>query len=187
MNDIGVQGLVTRAQRGDPGAFGALYERLAPKLHNYLYHQTGGDVHLAEDLVEDVFVRVLEKLGHYEDRGLPFVAWVYRIAHNRLVAYHRALPEQTTAALGETFDPAKPAAVRVLNEALTPASLVRALRRLTEEQRQAVVLRFLQGMSVAEAARTMGKTEDAVKKLQARGLRTLRRSVGSAGLRDLVS
>ena len=87
--DIDIQVLVEQAQQGDREAFGAIYEQLAPKIHLYLYHHTNGRAHLAEDLTEEVFVKVLEKLQSYQDRGLPFVSWVYRVAHNHLVDYFR--------------------------------------------------------------------------------------------------
>src|SRR5689334_11107355 len=70
--DIDIQVLVEQAQQGDRKAFGAIYEQLAPKIHTYLYHHTNGQNHLAEDLTEEVFVKVLKKLQSYQDRGLPF-------------------------------------------------------------------------------------------------------------------
>jgi len=177
--DVEIQRLVGQAQGGDREAFGEMYERLAPKVYNYLYHHAGGRTHVAEDLTEEVFVKVLEKLDSYQDRGLPFVAWVYRIAHNHLVDYFRTLPKQGVVSIEDCYDLAEGRAERTLDQTLTNSELTKALRHLTEDQRRVVVLRFLQGMNVLETARTIGKTEDAVKKLQARGLLALRRVLGS--------
>jgi RNA polymerase sigma-70 factor (ECF subfamily) len=178
MDTTTMQALVARAQAGDRAAFGELYEQLAPKILNYLYYRTGGDRDVAEDLTEDVFSKVLEKLDRYEDRGQPFAAWVYRVAHNRLVDHFRRQPKQPTVRIEDCYNLSEGGAETVLDTALTQGILAKALRQLTEDQRQAVVLRFLQGLTVLETAAVIGKTEDAVKKLQARGLRSLSRSLG---------
>ena len=118
---------------------------------------------------------------------MPFAAWVYRVAHNLLVDHYRARPKQGTVAIEECHGLAERGAEQSLDRALTGGELAGALRKLTEEQRQVVVLRFLQGCSIAEAAAATGKTEDAVKKLQARGLLALRRALGPAALADLAA
>lgn len=175
-----IQGLVERAQAGDAGAFGELYERLAPKVYSYLYYHLNGHTPLAEDLTEEVFVKVLEKLGRYQNRGLPFSAWLFRIAHNHLIDYLRAQPKLGLGSIEECRGVPERRAEQSLELTLTHAELARALGHLTEDQRRVVVLRFLQGMSTAETARVLGKTEDAVKKLQARGLQMLRKSLEAA-------
>jgi RNA polymerase sigma-70 factor (ECF subfamily) len=182
-----IQVLVEQAQGGDRASFGAIYERLAPKVYSYLYHHTNGRPHTAEDLTEEVFVKVLEKLGHYQNRGLPFVSWVYRIAHNHLVDYFRTQPKQGVVSIEDCYNLAEGQAERTLDQTLTNSELTKALKRLTDDQRRVLVLRFLQGMNVLETARAIGKTEDAVKKLQARGLVALRRVLGSTALVDLAA
>jgi RNA polymerase sigma-70 factor, ECF subfamily len=175
--DMEIQGLVVRAQAGDRDAFGELYERLSPKVYNYLYYHLNGRAQLAEDLSEEVFVKVLEKLGRYQDRGLPFSAWVFRIAHNHLIDHVRAQPKQGIVSIDDCLDLPEQRSERTLDLALTHTELAAAITRLTEDQRRVVVLRFLQGMSTAETARMLGKTEDAVKKLQARGLQVLKKTL----------
>jgi RNA polymerase sigma-70 factor, ECF subfamily len=185
--DIDVQALVERAQAGDRDAFGEIYERLAPKVYSYLYHQIDGRSHLAEDLTEEVFVKVLEKLDRYSNRGLPFASWVYRIAHNHLVDYFRGLPKQGVVSIDCCYGLAEGRAEKSLDEALTHSELVKALKHLTEDQRRVVELRFLQGMNILETARTIGKSEDAVKKLQARGLMALQRALGGSALAEFAA
>jgi len=102
--DLEIQGLVERAQDGDREAFGDIYERLAPKVYSYLYHHTNGRAQVAEDLSEEVFLKVLEKLQRYQNRGLPFVSWVYRIAHNHLVDYFRTQPKQGIVSIDDCYD-----------------------------------------------------------------------------------
>jgi len=182
-----IQVLVERAQGGSSDAFGEIYERLAPKVYNYLYHHANGRVHLAEDLTEEVFVKVLEKLTRYQDRGLPFVSWVYRIAHNHLVDHFRTQPKAGTVSIEDCYELAESKAEKVLDQALTHTELAKALTHLTDEHRRVVVLRFLQGLNVLETAKMIGKSEDAVKKLQSRGLLALRRVLGVATLAELAA
>jgi RNA polymerase sigma-70 factor (ECF subfamily) len=172
-----IQTLVVRAQEGDRDAFAELYEHFAPKIYNYLYYHLHGRAQLAEDLAEEVFVKILEKLGRYQNRGLPFSAWIFRIAHNHLIDYLRAQPKLGSVSIDDCHDLPEGRSERSLDLALTQAELLRALTRLTEDQRRVVVLRFLHGMSTAETARTLSKTEDAVKKLQARGLQVLKKNL----------
>ena len=186
MDDVAVRALVARAQRGDGEAFGALYEQFAPKIYTYLYYRAQGDAALAEDLTEDAYVRAMTKLHTYEDRGLPFGAWLYRIAGNLLIDHARR-PRMAPLSAEEHSELPDARAGAAFEGVLTHAGLAGALGRLTEEQRQAVTLRFLQGMSVAQAAAAMGRTQDAVKKLQARGLAALRRALGPEGLAELAA
>jgi len=183
--DADIQVAVESAQRGNREAFGVVYEQLAPKVYSYLYHRTNGRAHLAEDLTEEVFVKVLERLCRYQNLGLPFASWVYRIAHNHLVDYLRSQPKQGTVPIDDCYDLVGGQAENLLNKTLTASALTMALPRLTEDQRRVLVLRFVQGMNMLETARTIGKTDDAVKKLQARGLLSLRRILGKAALADL--
>src|ERR1051326_7426657 len=90
---IDLQVLVQRAQGGDREAFGQIYEQLAPKLYGYVYHRVGASRELAEDLTAGIFLKLIEKLPCYQDRGLPFTAWVYRLAHNQIIDYFRAQPK----------------------------------------------------------------------------------------------
>jgi RNA polymerase sigma-70 factor, ECF subfamily len=167
--------LVARAQQGDQLAFAELYEQYRPLVYRFLRRRLDGSDETVEDLTEDVFVKLYEKLDRYVERGLPFTAWLYRIAHNQLVDFVRTLPRHAAQSLDVVADVAESQATAEYRSVLDRETLEPALARLTAEQRQAVELRFLQGMSVAETASTMGRSEEAVKKLQARALANLRR------------
>ncbi len=167
--------LVVVAQQGDQAAFAALYEQISPLVYRFLRRRLDGADEIVEDLTEDVFVKVYEKIDRYVERGLPFSAWLYRIAHNHLVDYLRALPRNSATSLDAVAEVPERAANVAFSRVLDRQSLAPALARLTPEQRQAIELRFMQVMSVAEAAKTMGRSDEAVKKLQARALANLRR------------
>src|SRR5262249_25771808 len=94
-----VQTLVERAQSGDGGAFGELYEQFAPEIYRYLLRHLNGRRESAEDLTEEVFLKVLERLGSYQFRGLPFSAWLYRIARNHMIDHLRSRPKQVVSSL----------------------------------------------------------------------------------------
>jgi RNA polymerase sigma-70 factor (ECF subfamily) len=167
--------LVALAQQGDQQAFATLYETYRPLVYRFLRRRLDGADETVEDLTEDVFVKLYEKLDRYVERGLPFTAWLYRIAHNQLVDFVRTLPRHQAKSLDAVVDVAETQATAEYRGVLDRETLAPALARLTAEQRQAVELRFLQGMSVAETAATMARSEEAVKKLQARALANLRR------------
>ena len=167
--------LVVLAQQGDQTAFASLYEQYSPLVYRFLRRRLDGPDEIVEDLTEDVFVKVYEKLDRYVERGLPFTAWLYRIAHNHLVDYLRSLPRMTASSLDAVAEVPERAATAAFSRVLDRQSLEPALARLTPEQRQTIELRFLEGMSVAETAATMGRSDEAVKKLQARALANLRR------------
>ncbi len=177
---IDTQTLVERAQRGDSQAFGQLYDQFVSRLYSYFYHQVQGQSVVAEDLTEEVFVKVIEKLNQYQDRGLPFAAWVFRIARNHLIDYRRCQPKAAIALIDECDQVPEERAERRLELVLTRSELANAMSCLTEVQRQVLGLRFGQGMSVLEVSQVIGRSEDAVKKLQARGLQALKRVLDSS-------
>ena len=169
--------LVAQAQQGDQQAFATLYEQYRPLVYRFLRRRLDGSDETVEDLTEDVFVKLYEKLDRYVERGLPFTAWLYRIAHNQLVDYVRTLPRNIAQTLDTVADIPEHQTGSEYRSVLDRETLEPALARLTPEQRRAVELRFLQGMSVAETSAAMGRSEEAVKKLQARALANLRRSL----------
>jgi RNA polymerase sigma-70 factor (ECF subfamily) len=172
-----LQQMVEQAKAGDREAFGRLYEQLAPKVYSYFYHHLGGQTTTAEDLAEDVFLNVLRRLDTYTACGLPFSAWIFRVAHNRLVDYFRAQQRRPQVPLDSAGEAADFLPERELQRVVDRETLMNALDRLTPAQRGVIVLRFLQHLSLGETALALDKTEDGVKKLQQRALDSLRRSL----------
>ena len=166
--------LVARAKE-DPEAFGALYERYVGKIYNYLYYRTG-NTHDAEDLTARVFQRALAHMNRYTSRGLPFSAWLYRIAHNLLANWHRDQGRRQHLPLNEVsvHDLRSEAPETAAESREERAQLLQAIRRLPEERQQLLVLKFVDRLSNAEIGAILNRSEGAVKSLYHRTLLALR-------------
>jgi RNA polymerase sigma-70 factor (ECF subfamily) len=169
--------LVRRVRSNDPLAFDELYQRYSPRVFGYLFQRLNGNVEEAEDLTADVFTRVYEKIDGFQPQGAPLSAWVFRIAHNRLIDSVRRRPRQVQVALDDAPELTAGPVFGGIDQQVALEQIKAGLARLTPEQRQVIVLRFLEGKSLAETAAIVHRNEDAVKKLQARGLASLRRRV----------
>jgi RNA polymerase sigma-70 factor (ECF subfamily) len=177
MTDVPDLELVRRAA-GEPEAFGLLYERHVRRIYNYIYYRTG-DHHDAEDLTARVFQRALRHVGAFQDMGVPFSAWLYRIAHNLVANWHRdrsrrpvvPLEDHTVLTPGSQH-PESLAMAREIGE-----DLLELIRRLPEERQQLLILKFAERLSNAEIGQIMGRTEGAIKSLYHRTLGSLREEV----------
>lgn len=170
--------LAARASSGDRAAYAALYERYVDRIHRYIYYKVG-DRAQTEDLTSQTFMKAWDAIGDYEWRNHPFGAWLFRIAHNLVVDYHRARRDHAT--LDDASRQLEARASReglrpeqVLGEAITMDRVRHAIGRLTEEQQQVLILRFLEEMSTGEVAEIMGKRRGAIRGLQFRALSALR-------------
>src|SRR6478609_10733941 len=152
--------LVLRAKTGDADAFGTLYDRYLDLVYRYIYFRVGSHP-LAEDLTSETFLRALRRIADFTWQGRDFGAWLVTIARN-LVADHfkssRFRLEVTTGEMLDANEVERSPEDSVL-ESLSNAALLQAVRRLNPQQQECVTLRFLQGLSVAETARVMGKNE----------------------------
>ena len=165
--------IVEAAKSGDQSALTRLYEHYLPKVYRYVATRlpTSED---AEDVTEEIFLRIISNLGSFTWRGLPFGAWVFRIARNELVSHVRKQKSRLVAAeLTEYIpDPSPDYTEQVENE-LTFQVVRKAMTRLPEAQRQVVALRFVAGLTVAETAEALKKTENNVKVLQHKAIAKL--------------
>jgi RNA polymerase sigma-70 factor (ECF subfamily) len=166
--------LIARAQEGEPAAVAEIYERHHAAIYRYVFYRVG-DVPTAEDLTGTVFVRVVENIDRFVYRGRPLLTWLYTIARNVVVDHHRRTGGPAIVPLEERLVNGAADVERAAERALTQQRLARALSRLTEDQRQVIVLKFIEEMSNEEAAATMAKTVGAVKSLQHRALASLQR------------
>lgn len=173
--------IVLLAQAGDSRAVAELYEQYAPVVYKFLYHKVSGNRVLAEDLASYTWVRVLKYLSTYEWQGKDFGAWVVTIARNLVADHYKSGRYRLEVTTGDVLDPnaidwsreGNPETAVV--DYLTNVDLLKAVRQLSEEQQECIVLRFLKGFSVTETAQVMGKNEGAVKALQYRAVRSLAR------------
>lgn len=172
--------VVRRAQGYDEEALRMLYEMYYPKVYNYAFLQMG-DVQAAEDLASDVMLKMLESLRTYRFRGLPFGAWVFRIARNRLIDLHRRRKRRGEVDLSETLASSLANPQSLAERALERGQLQVALKHLTDEQRQVIVLKFIEGFDNRSIGRIMGRSEGAIKSLQHRALAALRRVLYAEG------
>lgn len=172
--------LIRRAQECDSQALAAIYEQYYQGIYNYIFYRVGDDS-LAEDLTAEVFVKVLEAIDSFTFRGVPFSSWLYRIAGNRIVDYFRRQPKQPAVALDDTLIFSDENPVDLLERGLTQHELRGALDRLTEDQKQVIILKFVDGLSNTEVAKVLRKSEGAIKSLQHRGLASLARHLGEMG------
>lgn len=167
--------ILDQAIAGDKEAMGVLYERHQEAIYRYFYYRVGNQ-QAADDLTSDVFVSMIEALPNYEQRGLPFRAWLFRIARNRAIDYYRKKSRYEKSKLTDNLAaPNRPASKVQLN--LTTEALQRALDFLTDDQRNVFIMRIVLEMSIAETAQALDKTENSVKGLQHRGLIALRRAL----------
>lgn len=166
--------LVELARGGDAEAFGMLFDHYHPQVYRFLYHRTRS-VPLAEDLTSETFFRALRRMPDFRWQGKDFGAWLMTIARNLTVDHFksgRVRLESTTEDMGRHDDVTGSTEDAVLT-ALTHELLIDALQQLSDEQRDCLVMRFLQGLGIAETAAVLGRSEGAVKQLQLRGVRNL--------------
>ena len=170
------EGLVRQAVQGDAEAFGALYGLYLDAIYKYIYYRTGNAV-VAEDLTEHTFLKAWSGIGNYEQQGIRFSSWLYRIARNTVIDYYRTKREEVPFA-SEPPTLAKeeglgPEALLLRREEVK--ELQHAISQLPEEQQQVIILRFVEGLSHRQVSEIMGKSESACRVIQHRALIALRR------------
>ncbi len=168
---------LARQARQNPEAFGVLYERYVGAIYRYVYYRVG-NIEDAEDLTARVFMRALKHVHNYHDRGVPFSAWLYRIAHNVVANFHRDNRRHPSVPLDdaqmELHDVHHDDADSKIDVDWQRDRLIRAIRLLPEDRQQLVVLKFVEQMQNAEIGQIMNRSEGAVKSLYHRTLAQLR-------------
>lgn len=182
--------LVEGAQRGDQQALGGLYDAYLPRLYRYCLARVGNAAD-AEDLAEDIFLKVMGAIDGFRWRGaggadgsagsgrdggqIPFGAWLFRIAHNHVISHHRRTAARGAAAeLSEDLADQRRGPQEQVEAKIAIEEVFAAVQRLPDAQREVVLLRFASGLSVAETAAVLGKQEGNVKVLQHKGVKRLK-------------
>jgi RNA polymerase sigma-70 factor, ECF subfamily len=166
--------LVELARGGDAEAFGQLYDHYHPQVYRFLYYRVGSQA-LAEDLTSDTFFRALRSMSSFRWQGKDFGAWLMTIARNLTTDHYKSGKnrlEVTTEDMSP-HDSATEGPEATVMAHLTNETLMAALKKLPVEQQECLVMRFLQGLSIAETAQTMGRSDGAIKQLQLRAVRNL--------------
>jgi RNA polymerase sigma-70 factor (ECF subfamily) len=173
MSDDEIQILVQRAQSGDGAAFAALYDVFAPRVFRFFRFRVS-TADAAEDLTQRVFLKMVEQLPNYQSRGIPFAAWVFRVARNAWIdedrTSHPSVPlDALSDSPSETDGPFVLAAASLESDMLQDA-----IATLTPDQREVIASRFFAGLTPGETAALMGRSEGSVRVLQHRALAALR-------------
>jgi RNA polymerase sigma-70 factor (ECF subfamily) len=176
LDDAAIERLVDEARAGDAWAFGQLFDHFHLPVYRYVASRVRHPSD-AEDLTQLVFVKALEALPRYESRGIPFGGWLFRLARNAVIDHVRTSHEhadlaQSVERAGADAGPDELAVIRQEIEAVRSA-----LSTLTDDQRDAISLRFFAGLSAREAAEAMGKQEGTIRGLQFRAIAALRRQL----------
>jgi RNA polymerase sigma-70 factor (ECF subfamily) len=177
VDEVAVERLVAAAKHGDAMAFGRIFDIYHGPVHRYIVARTHNPAD-AEDLTQLVFLKALEALPRYEARGIPFGGWLFRLARNAVIDHartHREHADLDATVERSGNDPELGAHV-VAGEEIEAVG--QALAALTDEQREAIALRFFAGLSARETATAMGKQEGTVRGLQFRAIAALRRHLG---------
>lgn len=175
--------LLRRAQESsDPVAFDGLYQLFADRVYRYLLARVS-DPDWAEEIASQVFVRLIEKIDIYrigpQDNVAIFSAWLYRLAHNKMVDVIRSSKRGQETSLDHAAHITAGHELDEIEDRLDFARILEKLQFLNDQQREVILLRFVEEMSIAETAQIMQKSEGAVKALQHRALESLRRHLQS--------
>jgi len=173
--------LVEGAAGGDFEAFGELYNVYLDRIYRYVLYQVK-DKMTAEDLIEEIFVKAWKAIGSYRGKGQAFSSWLYRIAHNYLVDYFRKSQKRKSLDIETAATVASPEQESAEQESERKAvrqELLEAISCLRDNQRQVILLKFVEGLDNREISQIMGKSQGAVRILQMRALTTLRKRLSS--------
>jgi RNA polymerase sigma-70 factor (ECF subfamily) len=170
------QELVHRAQKGDNEAFARLYEDYFDRIYRYMAIKIG-DRTEAEDITQQVFIKALRSVRSFKWKGVPFSAWLFRIAHNLLVDYLRKHKKVVTVPLNDSLIQGGSNPQLIAEHSLEMEQVASAAKNLTSAQQEVISLRFAADLPIAEVAKIMGKSEGAVKALQHSSIIALRKAL----------
>jgi RNA polymerase sigma-70 factor (ECF subfamily) len=183
--DISMEDVLAKAIKGDLEAFSVLYKENVQRIYTYIYYRTGNK-HDAEDLTARVFQRALSHIGKYEDKGVPFSAWLYRIAHNLVANWHRDRSRKKEISIDE-------APMEIPSMDMPESSMIKDqeigvlmtyVRTLPADRQMLLILKFVDDMTNIEIASIMDKSEGAIKSLYHRTLLQLRDRMEEDGNRS---
>jgi RNA polymerase sigma-70 factor (ECF subfamily) len=174
-NDSREESILIERAKTDKEAFGQLYERYVARIYNYVYYRTGNAAD-AEDLTARIFERAIKHIGNYQDQGVPFSAWLYRIAHNLVANWHRDRSRRKIVSIDDVSqwvvtDHGPEFVTQLMQD---QEALLESIGRLPADRQELLILKFVERLSNAEIGDIMGRSEGAVKSLYHRTLLSLR-------------
>jgi RNA polymerase sigma-70 factor (ECF subfamily) len=177
----GEESLIQRAKQHDQVALTQLYEENFDRIYRYIVLKIG-DRTEAEDMTQQVFLNAIQSISSYNWKGMPFSSWLYRIAHNQIVDHFRKKSRRITVPLDESMPAIGDDPKHAVEQKIEIEEIVAATKGLTRAQQEVISLRFGGELSVAEVARTMHKSEGAVKAMQHSAIVALRKALGKGGV-----
>ena len=170
----GEENLIQRAVKGRPSAFGQLYDHYQPMIYRFVFVKVGRREE-AEDLTHQVFLSAWQNIRSYEHLGFPFSSWLYQIARNQVIDHYRTR-KITVDIESVEADLVSPSDAEMLTERKIEREVVeRAIRTLKPEYQDIILLRFVEDMSIKEVSLSLQKTEGAVKLMQYRAVKELKK------------
>lgn len=166
--------IIVSAVKGEASAFGLLYDHYQPQIYRFIMLKTGRREE-AEDLTHQVFLHALEHIKNYKDLGFPFSAWLYQIARNRIIDYYRTRKNSVSLQDAEEEAIAEGDPETDASDNLELQELRTAIGKLKPEYQDVVILRFVEEVPIKDVALSIGKSEGAVKLLQYRALKQLKK------------
>ncbi len=176
LNKDQIDRYVVLAQKGESSAFEALYDHFYDQIFRYIAFKTSDSL-IAEDLTEDVFLRMLESIGKFKPQGHPFSSWLFRIAHNRVIDHYRKRGRDKNVPLDTiltTVGESQSTLDTYVETKLAMREVNQAMENLTDLQREVLNLRFAGGLSIKETAEAVNRNENSVKALQHSAVKKLR-------------
>ena len=170
------ESLVQRAKQGDQKAFTQLYEEHFDRIYRYIVIRIGDKME-AEDMTQQVFLKALKSISSFKWKGVPFAAWLFRIAHNQVVDYLRKKTKRAAAPFDESLVGVDVNPQKIAERSLDIQQLLLATKQLTQAQQEVISLRFTGGLSIAEVAKIVGRSQGAVKALQHSAIVALRKAL----------
>jgi RNA polymerase sigma-70 factor (ECF subfamily) len=185
LNEITEENAVKRACEGDPEAFSYIYEHYVSRINSYIFYRIGSEAD-AEDITSRVFYRAFGHIGNYVDKGVPFSAWLYRIAHNLIANWHRDSHRRKEVPLEDQLELPSHSdhPERALEKSQEMELLLVGIRQLSPDRQQLLILKFVEDYSNAEIGDIMGKSEGAIKSLYHRALIALREEMAKIGYQN---
>lgn len=171
-DEIDIRRLVNKAINGDVEAFGELYSVYLDRIYRYVFYQVNNKV-IAEDLTEEIFIKAWRGIGKYKWTGQRFTAWLYRIAHNHVIDHFRTSRQHQPLKGEIPSDDNQPQQELEIKQ--MQQSLLRAISSLPQQQKQVIILKFIEGLDNRAIEQTMGKSQGAIRVMQMRALAALRR------------
>jgi RNA polymerase sigma-70 factor (ECF subfamily) len=176
LNKDQIDRYVVLAQKGESSAFEALYDHFYDQIFRYIAFKTSDSL-IAEDLTEDVFLRMLESIRKFKPQGHPFSSWLFRIAHNRVIDHYRKRGRDKNVPLDTiltTVGESQSTLDTYVETKLAMREVNQAMENLTDLQREVLNLRFAGGLSIKETAEAVNRNENSVKALQHSAVKKLR-------------